>query len=123
MGHTLHMGSMDSIWSVRLCVYVFIHMFKSLFCPYTAVQTMTGRCRLIWKLITGISAKKHTPGHIQPSNAGPLFQLLHIAAPIRVEQVQNQNCELPDLGREKAEAPGGSNEVLTPTLLYYVIML
>lgn len=82
-----------------------------------------GRCSLVLKLITGISAKKHTPGRSQPSNTGPLFQLLHIAAPIRVEQVQNQNWELPDFRREKAEAPGGSNEVLTPTLLYYVIML
>lgn len=62
-------------------------------------------------------------GHIQPSNTVPLFQLLHIAAPIRVEHIQNQSWELPGLGREKAEAPGGSNEVLTLTLLYYVIML
>lgn len=82
-----------------------------------------GWCGLVWELITGLSAKKRRPGHIQPSNTVPLFQLLHIAAPIRVEQVQNQNWELPGWGREKAEAPGGSNEVLTPTLLYYVIML
>lgn len=73
------------------CAYAFIHMFKSLLCPYTAVQTIMGRCSLVLKLITGISAKKHTPGRSQPSNTGPLFQLLHIAAPIRVEQVQNQN--------------------------------
>lgn len=82
-----------------------------------------GRFGLVWELITGMSAKKHKVGHIEPSNTGPLFQLHHIAAPIRVELVQNQNWELPGLEREKAEAPGGSNEVLTPTLLYYVIML
>ncbi len=82
-----------------------------------------GRCGLVWELITGLSAKKRRPGRIQHSNTVPLFQLLHIAVPIRAEQVQNQNWELPGLEREKAEAPGGSNEVLTPTLLYYVIML
>lgn len=82
-----------------------------------------GQWGLVWELITGLSTKKHKQDHIQHGDTVPLFQLLHIAAPISVEQVQNQNWELPGLEREKAEAPGGSNEVLTPTLLYYVIML
>lgn len=67
--------------------------------------------------------KKRRRGQIQHGNTVTLFQLLHIAAPISVERVQNQNCELPGLAGEKAEAPCGSNEVLTPTSLYYVIML
>lgn len=47
-----------------------------------------------------LSAKKRKQGHIQHSNTVPLSQLLHIAAPIRVEQIQNQNWELPVLERE-----------------------
>lgn len=59
-----------------------------------------GRCSLVWELITELSTKKRKLGHIQYGNTVPLFQLLHIAAPIRVEQVQNQNWELPGLERE-----------------------
>lgn len=50
-------------------------------------------------------------------------QLLYIRTPITIEHVSNQNCEQPVLEGAKVEAQGGSNEVLTPTLLYYVIML